>query len=37
MQQLDETELANGCGPEPKNNLVVVGVPSKGSVALVKL
>jgi hypothetical protein len=37
MQQLDEAELTNGRGAEPKNNLIVVRVTRKSTVTLVKL
>src|SRR4051794_29916871 len=36
-QQLDKAKLANGCGTEPQDNLVVLGVMREGSVTLVEL
>src|ERR1019366_7899151 len=37
VQQLDEAELANGCGAEPKDNLVVIRVMSQSGVTLIDL
>src|SRR5207248_11464079 len=36
-EQLDEAELANGCGPKPQVNLLIVRVAGKRGVTFVEL